>query len=744
MLSALGGYFFLQLGFESIKEIRQLERVPSSKVGALLDGEVNITADAAMYQKTVNSFHTKTPSLYYRYTEEKEETDSDGNVSWKTIDSRSGSVDFYIKDSTGKALINRSGIDIDWSLPESYQIVRGGRRYTEWRLEPGDEIFVFGYAHLQENQIQIDFTSHGQYTPIISKYSEAEERSGMGAMSIFQIWLGVTLLSLCVYFVTSLFKIHRLVAYLSLLSITITILLIDMGITMMRVDLKEGMQRYQQQNIAASERVEYLLQRADVPFYGWHDLHELSDDRYMNVTRLSKEKIKEIRINLLVAREKVVRRMTAIPEKWFVGTWGLIQPERVSAPDNTRAQVEERVNDYVATQLQSFWPGMFALIAAVLSVLFLVLGIRFVKLKRYIENITTSNTSGVAYGLAEVKGELVLKNTDDVLSSPLTQSKCAWYYYLVEEKRGSGKDAKWMTVKELTESRAFFCKDRTGMIQVDADKAEVITEHHEIKRSGSLRYTEKALKLTDEIYVIGYANLDEKKSDELHIGYSGSNDPFIISNESEQKVMIRKAKKGIIYLNMAFSSAVLSALLLFGLSGGFAPTDFLLSSLMSPVLMLLVMMILHYNDIIFLRQRVERNDANIKVSLKKRYDLVPNIEDVVKGYSRHEKLLLESVTEFRADYKNAIEKAVGIDELLKRQVKLKINVQSLREDYPELKANELINKMMDVLVSLENELVFMRRGYNDAVEVYNTRIKSIPDILFTGLFGFTEKEHIKV
>jgi len=742
--SAGGGYYCLSFGFESVKEIRQLERVPSSKVGALLQGEVNVTADASMYQRTVDSYYSKTPALYYKYIEEKENTDSDGNTSWSTVDTRSESVDFYIKDKTGKALINRAGNNINWSMPQSFSVTIGDRRFTEWRIEPGDEIFIFGFATLNGNQILIDFSSKGQYTPIISKYSEAEERSDMGAMSILQIWFGVTLLSLCVYFLAIIFKIHRLVAYLSILSITIALMLIDMGLTMMRVDLQESSIRYQTQKVLAGERVEYLLQRMDVPFHGWHDLHELKDERYENVDWLSKEKIKEIRINLLMSREKLIKAMSSTPEKWLLGMWGLSRPARISAPHNTRVEVEQRLSKYRPTQLEKFWPGMFSFIGILLSIFFLIIGMRLIKIKRHIENIATSNVSGVAYGLAEVKGELVLKDEKNALKSPLTNSQCAWYYYLVEEKRGSGKNAKWVTVTQLTESKEFYCKDRSGVIRIDAEKAEVITEHKEIKRSGSFKYTEKVLKLNDSLYVTGCADLDERLGENLHIGWSGDREPFIISNQSEQEVMIKKARKGILFLNMAFSSVVLSALLLFGVSGGFAPTDFLFASIISPVLMLFVVMILHYNDIIFLRQRVNRNSANIKVSLKKRFDLIPNIEDVIKGYSRHEKQLLDNIMEFRQNYKNTVENAVNIDELLKKQVKLKINVNSLREDYPELKANELINKMMDVLVALETELMYMRRGYNDAVEIYNTRIKSVPDVFFTGVFGFTEKEYITV
>lgn len=744
IVSAVGGYYLSIKGFDSVREMRQLERVPSSKVGALLPGEANVTATASMYRRTVDSFYTKTPSIYYEYREEREETDSDGNTSWRTVDSRVESVDFYIKDNTGKALVNRASVDIDWSIPESFQVINGDRRYTEWRIEPGDKVFIFAYAELIGNQINLDFSTRGQYTPIISKYSEAEERSDMGAMSIFQIWLGVTLLSLCVYFISYLFKIHRLVAYLSLLTVALSILLTDMGMSMMRDDLVDGLARYQQQNQAASDRVRDLLQRAGVTFYGWHDLHELSDVRYENVSGLSKKKIREIRLNLLMAREQLIKDMQSTPEKWFVGMWNITQPDAVSTPAKTQNEVAKKMAAYKPGQLNRFWPGIFVVSGFVLAVVFIWFGIRQVKLKRYIENLATSDVSGVAYGVTEVKGKLVLKDEETALRSPLTDSECAWYYYLVEERRGSGKNAKWVTIKEVTESKVFYCKDHTGEIQINADKAEVISDHYNVKRTGSLKYTEKALNLNDELYVIGYANLGEHLSEKLQVSYNNERDPFIISNKTEKQVMTGKARKGIFNLNLAFSSALLTALLLFGMSGDFAPTDFLLSALMAPVFMMIIMMVLHYNDIVFLRQRVERNASNIQVSLKKRYNLIPNIEDIVKGYTRHESLLLNNIAEYRSEFQHATKNAEGIEELIKKQVKLKININNLREDYPELKSNELVNKMMDILSALEDELMYMRSGYNDAVEVYNTRIRSVPDILFAGMLGFTEKNFLKV
>lgn len=743
-VSALAGYYLANTGYESVKQMRQLERVPSSKVGALLPGEANVTAEVAVYRKTLSSFYTKTPSVYYRFIEEKQEVDTDGDSRWRTVNSKTESVDFYVKDDTGKALVNRSAADIDWSLTQSFQVVKGSRRFTEWRIEPGDTVFIFALAALIENQITLNFTYSGQYTPIISTYSEAEERSDMGAMSLIQVWSGITLLSLCVYFVAYVFKVHRLVAYLSILTMVLSILLIDMGLNMMRDDLLSGMKRYNIQNVAATERVAYLLQRDNIPFHGWHDLHDLRDSRYRHLGKISKKKVSEIRLNLMLARQQLVKPMQLAPTKWFVGMWGVIPPDVVPAPEKINKQLETRLKNYQPTELSKFWPGVFVIIGLFVTGLFSWLGIRLVKLKRYVENVPTSSSSGVAYGVSEVKGKLVLDKGSEALQSPLTHTQCAWYYYHVQEKRGSGKNEKWVTVQEVTETMSFLCEDNEGKIRIDANKAEVISGSNKVERRGSFKYTEKVLKTGDDLYVIGYANLGNMLSDDLLIGYSSEREPFIISNESEQQVMIKKARKGILSLNVAFSSAVLSALLLFGISGSFSPTDFLFSALMAPLFMILIMMILHYNDIVFLRQRVERNWSNIKVSLEKRYNLIPNIEQVVKDHAKHEAGLLESIVEYRSEFKEAMNNIDHFSRLIDKQGTLKLNISKLNESYPELKNNDLVMKMMDILSVLENELMFMRRGYNDAVEIYNTRIRSVPDIVFTGMFGFNEKEFIVI
>ena len=742
--SALGGYYLAGTGYDSVTQMRQLERLPSSKVGAILPGEANVTAEVAKYRKTINSHYTKTPSVYYRFTEEQEEADSDGNRRWTIVDTKTDSVDFYVKDETGKALVHRSSFLIDWSIAQSFQTIEEGSRYTEWRIEQGDTVFIFAMAELIENQINLSFSSSGQYSPIISTYSEVEERSDMGALSIFQIWAGITLLSLCVYLVSTLFKVHRLVAYLSLLMCSFTLILSDMGLNMLRDDLLSGANRYKSQSDAAHERVAYLLQRDNLPFYGWNDLHRLRDSRYRYLDKTSKKKISEIRLNLLMARHLLIKPMKSAPAKWFVGVWGVVPPDVIPAPESTNKELQFRLQNYQPSELSKLWPGIFVVIGVILTGLFSWLGIRQVKIKRYIENLSTSSVSGVAYGAAEVKGKLLLPKETKELKSPLTQTPCVWYYYHVQEKRGAGKNTRWVSVKEETKFINFYCEDSDGKIEINAKYAEIITQHTEIKNEGAFRYIEQRLQVADDLYVIGYANLNKQLSKKLQISYAGMHVPFIISNESEQQVMIKKARKGILSLNVSFSSAVLTSLLIFGMSGGFSPTDFLLSASISPMFMMILVLVLHYNDIVFLRQRVDRNLSNIKVSLKKRYNLIPNIEQLVKDHAKHEAGLLESIVAYRSEFVQSINNVEHLSGLIDTQGKLKMSIIKIQELYPELKTDKLILKMMEIISAMENELMYMRRGYNDSVEVYNSRIKSVPDILFTSMFGFKEKKFIAI
>jgi len=149
--------------------------------------------------------------------------------------------------------------------------------------------------------------------------------------------------------------------------------------------------------------------------------------------------------------------------------------------------------------------------------------------------------------------------------------------------------------------------------------------------------------------------------------------------------------------------------------------------------------ILFYNSFIRKKLKVENNFSEIKIQCKKRFDLVPNLVETVKGYAKHEKETLENVTVARslgATAKSVRELADANNQLTQLLNKL----FALSEQYPDLKANVNFGKLQDELVTIEKAIAASRSFYNDAVMMYNRAIKVIPGNIFASLFGFKDAE----
>ena len=146
-----------------------------------------------------------------------------------------------------------------------------------------------------------------------------------------------------------------------------------------------------------------------------------------------------------------------------------------------------------------------------------------------------------------------------------------------------------------------------------------------------------------------------------------------------------------------------------------------------------------YNGLVGWRNKVKNAWAQIDVQLKRRYDLIPNLVETVKGYASHEKELLENVTKARS----ACMGAQGPAEQGKAENFLSATLKSLFavvENYPDLKANQNFMQLQEELASTENKISFARQFYNDTVMRYNTRIQSIPANIVAGMCSFREKE----
>ena len=153
-----------------------------------------------------------------------------------------------------------------------------------------------------------------------------------------------------------------------------------------------------------------------------------------------------------------------------------------------------------------------------------------------------------------------------------------------------------------------------------------------------------------------------------------------------------------------------------------------------------------FNGLITLRNRVKNAFSQIDVQLKRRYDLIPNLVEAVKGYMGHEKGTLEAVISARAAAFTA-NKAAAADptnpEAMKSLAAAESNLggalgrlMAVFESYPDLKANQNVMQLQEELTSTENKIAFARQAYNDAVMTYNTRREVFPANIVAGLCGF--------
>jgi LemA protein len=157
------------------------------------------------------------------------------------------------------------------------------------------------------------------------------------------------------------------------------------------------------------------------------------------------------------------------------------------------------------------------------------------------------------------------------------------------------------------------------------------------------------------------------------------------------------------------------------------------------IALLVIWVIILYNGLVAMRQRVNQAFADVDVQLKQRHDLVPNLVETVKGYASHERGTLEAVVQAR----NAAMTAQGPAQMAQAENMLSGALRqlfALSEAYPDLKANTNFQQLQTELADLENKIAAARRFFNNAVQEYNTGIQQFPAVLIAGPTGFTQKE----
>ena len=150
-----------------------------------------------------------------------------------------------------------------------------------------------------------------------------------------------------------------------------------------------------------------------------------------------------------------------------------------------------------------------------------------------------------------------------------------------------------------------------------------------------------------------------------------------------------------------------------------------------------------YNSLVTLRNRCDNGWSQIDVQLRRRYDLIPNLVETVKGYAKHESTVFQNVTEARAAAVNA----QGVKEQGQAENVLSGALKSLfavAENYPELKANQNFLMLQEELAGTESKVAYARQFYNDTVMKYNMRTQVFPSSIIANMFGFKARDYFQV
>ena len=449
------------------------------------------------------------------------------------------------------------------------------------------------------------------------------------------------------------------------------------------------------------------------------------------------DRAKGIKKNYYASISRSNEILERFPENFLAPLWGI---KKWKLPEGMTEVDKEAIEK---TPVKTWVVLVSMLVAIILILLGVYFGFRRIKIKRYVENIPTSLSSGISYGPSELKGHIEFTEDYAPLIGPETKEKCVYYRHKITEKRRSGKKTRIVVIKDETHEIPFYCKDREGNTKIIPDGAEVTAELKFEKRRGRRTYYEWHLPRNSKIYVLGSAVVDEVEGDRLAITDGKDKFPFIVSDESETEVMLKQGRKGLLGIGVAQNATVFLGLVLFGAVGSFAATDFLLAAMFAPLFLAFSMFALMYNDLIFLQNRVKRAWANIEVSLKKRCDLIPNLEQVVKSYLSHEEGIMEKVAQLRSSVtgKNKFSPS-EVDVLMGQEVVLSNKIFALREAYPDLKSNEMMEDFMNRLARMENEVSMMRAGYNDGVERYRTVMQRFPELILAKVFGFKDQKSL--
>jgi len=697
-------YHLMENGLGRLAEARQMERLPATPLGALTQGPYLIEGTVTDTLGTQATPYSGTEAVYYRYQLQEEYRDSDGDKRTRTLESGGWRDAFELTDHSGTAVVNpvANGETIEWNVHRTYRHRKGELIYSEWALRPGDTPTVIGHYRSDQQQLIFEDLSEFSLPALIS--TEAVDIEGGDRMfgAGIRISIATGLLALGLALALTMLKIHRLWVYVVAMTLVVSGTLSWLGVSRLNQE--------------------------------WSAIAELYEGRY---TQLNQADASPLLAADVAALEQLIRRSTSgwLDQRMFQ----TIVAQRLPAPEldaSTSALAQELVDSKPVGRIKHGWLGiLLAVGGAALAAFLMLMAVRAVKLKRLIEAVPTSSSLGLSFGLSELKGRVESDDQYPPLQAPLTDQKCVAFHYKVEEKSGSGKNRSWRTVESRTENTPFWLQDDEGRVLVYPEGATVEYPKVHSETKGNRRYTVRFLDTITNIYCLGFAGLDKQRPDHLSIQQDPGS-PFLISAKEEDHLVLSRGARGFIGIAVSLGLSLFTATTLLVADGSFSPDNLLISALVVPLVLCLYIGILHYNDIVFLKNRVRRARANIDTVLQQRHDLWPALENTVKAAMAHEKQLMTRIAQLRAAPIASMDSTTAVERTIQQEQAATQALQARIEDYPEMKNHEVVKQFMAIMAQTENYLSLLRNSYTDSALIYNTRIQTLPDLLLAWLFRF--------
>ena len=385
-------------------------------------------------------------------------------------------------------------------------------------------------------------------------------------------------------------------------------------------------------------------------------------------------------------------------------------------------------------------------------------GFRTLWRKRLIDDLPTSKTQGAFIGLTELKGTA---ESDSPLTSYFAGKRCVYYSWDVEEhwsrtvtetytdskghtQTRTRTETGWTRVASGGQSIPFYLKDDTGIIRINPEGADITaltTFNYTCSPDDALYYgkgpsdavadstyercfVETAIPLHTMLYIMGQAR-ERRDVAAAEIAHDKNAEMFLISTKTEKQISTNYSILSWLWLIFGFCVAV-GGVAVWNIMNEQHPEVNIKSLIITAIAFIAAFLLgwiwTTYNSLINLHHMVERGWSQVDIQIKRRHDLIPNLESVVKGYRDHESRTQELLTELRAQA-NATPPGIAGDDYKGISTMLRAIV----ERNPDLKASENFLKLQEELVDTEQRIALARDYFNNTAMFYNIRLGIIPD-----------------